>query len=374
MPITESSSSAAPSSIFSILSRRRDQVHSIEPPPHSAADTEAEAFQRHVADRFNGLAAADSGSLLSIPWLRSLLDAFLRCQEEFTAIMAGNAAVLRRTPVDRAAADYFDRSVKALDVCNAVRDGIELIRQWKKQLEIVLAALDGRRRTTGDAQFRRAKKALVDLALGMLDRKQSAATFATRNRSFGRHHDQKSPGVVHSRSLSWSVSRSWSAAKQLQALCNNLTPPRPNEMNGVSLSVFTMSHVLVFTMWALVAAIPCQDRGLQAHFHVPKQFPWAGAILSLRERILEESKRANACGLLREIREIERCSRRLNELVDSAELPLSEEREREVKERVEEVRNVSEGLKSELDPLESQVRQVFHCIVRSRTQGLVFIT
>lgn len=76
------------------------------------------------------------------------------------------------------------------------------------------------------------------------------------------------------------------------------------------------------------------------------------------------------CGLLREIEEIEKCTRHLNELVDSAEFPLSEEREREVRERVERVRNVCEGLKRELDPLECQVREVFHRIVKSRTQGL----
>lgn len=387
MPITEfrdssssSSSSSSPTnsgSIFSILSRRRDQVHSMEPPSHdAAAETELEAFQRHVADRFHDLAAADSDELLSIPWLRNLLDAFLCCQEEFKAIMFNNKASLSRAPMDRHVADYFERSVKALDVCNAIRDGIEQIRQWKKQLEIVLCALDNQR-SIGEGQFRRAKKALVDLAIGMLDEKQSNTTFAQRNRSFGRHNsprDQRSLG--HYRSLSWSVSRSWSAAKQLQAIGNNLTPPRPNEMaatNGLTLAVFTMNHVLLFVMWALVAAIPCQDRGLQAHFYVSKQFLWSGPILSLHERILEESKRRerrNTCGLLKEIHEIEKCSRHLNELADSAQFPLAEEREREVKQRIEQVRNVYEGLRSELDPLECQVREVFHRIVRSRTQGL----
>ncbi|KAG6408270.1 hypothetical protein SASPL_131275 [Salvia splendens] len=371
MPITEfhdaspSSQSSNSGSIFSILSRRRDQVHSTA---HGAAETEAEVFQRHVADRFHDLAAADSGSLLSIPWLRSLLDAFLCCQEEFKAIVFNNTASLSRPPIDRHVADYFERSVRALDVCNAIRDGVEQIRQWKKQLEIVLCALD-KQRSIGEGQFRRAKKALIDLAIGMLEDKQSNATFAQRNRSFGRQ--QRSLG--HFRSLSWSVSRSWSAAKQLQAIGNNLLPPRPNEANGLTLAVFTMNFVLLFVMWALVAAIPCQDRGLQAQFNVPKQFLWAGSILSLHERIVEESKRRdrrNVCGLLREIEEIEKCTRHLNELVDSAEFPLSEEREREVRQMVERVRNVCEGLKRVLDPLECQVREVFHRIVRSRTQGL----
>lgn len=382
MPITEfrdasSSSSASSGSIFSILSRRRDQVHSMESTHEASSnDTELEAFQRHVADRFQDLAAADSEELLSIPWLRKLLDAFLCCQEEFKMILFNNKSNMTKPPMERYVSDYFERSVKALDVCNAIRDGIEQIRQWRKQLEIVLCALDNQR-SIGEGQFRRAKKALVDLAIGMLDEKQSNTTFAQRNRSFGRNNvprEQRSLG--HFRSLSWSVSRSWSAAKQLQAISNNLAPPRPNEMvstNGLSLAVFTMNYVLLFVMWALVAAIPCQDRGLQTHFYVSKQFLWAGPILSLHERILEESKsreRRNACGLLREIHEMEKCARHLNELADCVQFPLTEEREREVKQRVEEVGIVYESVKSELDPLEYQVREVFHRIVRSRTEGL----
>lgn len=384
MPITEfrdASPSSPPSNsgFFSILSRRRDQVHSMESSPESGGhETEVEAFQRHVADRFHELAAADSDDLLSIPWLRKLLDAFLCCQEEFKMVLFNNKSDLGRPPLEKHVADYFERSVKALDVCNAIRDGIEQIRQWQKQLDIVLCALDNQR-STGEGQFRRAKKALVDLAIGMLDEKQSntSSTFAQRNRSFGRNNASREPKTIgHFRSLSWSVSRSWSAAKQLQAIGNNLAPPRAAETaatNGLNLAVFTMNHVLLFVMWALVAAIPCQDRGLQTNFSVSKQFVWAAPILTLHEKILEESKkreRRNSCGLLKEIHEIEKCSRHLNELADSVQFPLTEEREREVKQRVEEVRNVYEALRSELDPLEFQVREVFHRIVRSRTEGM----
>jgi hypothetical protein len=276
--------------------------------------------------------------------------------------------------MDRHIIEFFERSLKALDVCNAIRDGTEQIRQWEKQLDIVLSALDNQR-STGEWQFRRAKKALVDLAIAMLDEKEANTSVAHRNRSFGRQREQKSLG--HFRSLSWSVSRSWSAARQLQAISNNLVAPRANETvstSGLNVAVFTMSYVLLFVMWALVAAIPCQDRGLQtSHFSVTRQYLWADPILSLHERILEESKkrnRRNACGLLREIHDIEKCSRHMNELTDSIQFPLTEGKEREVKQRVKEVRMVYDAIKNELDPLERQVREVFHRIVRSRTEGL----
>ncbi|KAE8666589.1 putative Potassium transporter [Hibiscus syriacus] len=370
------------------------QVHAMESPNYVSASHEMESFQRQVADRFHDLSSVSSDELLSLPSVRKLLDVFLCCQEEFRVILFNNKAQLTKPPLDRLIADFYERGVKALDVCNAVRDGIEQIRQWQKLLEIVLCALGDSnvnnngsescfRRSLGEGQFRRAKKALIDLAIMILDEKDSGQALAYRNRSFGRNnhsssHSKDHPhrSLGHFRSLSWSVSRSWSAARQLQAIGNNLNVPRGNEVvatNGLAIPVYTMGSVLLFVMWALVAAIPCQDRGLQVHFYVPKQFPWAAPILSLHDRIMEESRkreRRSSCGLLREIYQVEKCSRLLGELADSVQFPLSEEKEVEVRQRVKELRNVCEAMKEGLEPLERQVREVFHRIVRSRTDGL----
>ncbi|PON76204.1 Protein BYPASS-related [Parasponia andersonii] len=349
-------------------------------------ELELEAFQRQVADRFLDLCSSSSAAaaavvgcedLLSVQWVRKLLDVFLCCQEEFRAILFNHRSMVLRPPLDRMVSDYYERSVKALDVCNAVRDGIEQIRQWQKLLEIVLVSLDGHR-SLGEGQFRRAKKALIDLAIGMLDEKDSNSTVAHRNRSFGRNNftrDHRQLG--HFRSLSWSVSRSWSAARQLQAIANNVAAPRANEVvatSGLAVAVFTINSVLLFVTWALVAAIPCQDRGLNVHFPiVPRNLPWAAPMTSLHERIAEESKRRdrrNACGLLKEIHQIEKCSRAMSELADSVQFPLTEDKEAEVRQRVQELSGVCEALKNGLDPLERQVREVFHRIVRSRTEGI----
>ncbi|XP_073136150.1 protein ROH1D-like [Henckelia pumila] len=367
-------SSSSSSFGFSILNRRRDQVHSVES-THEATvqETELEAFQRKVSERFQDLSDADSNDLLSIPWILKLLDSFICCQEEFRIIVFNNKGQLSTPPMDKLISDFFDRSVKALDVCNAIRDGIEQIRQWQKQLEIILCALD-KQRSIGEGQFRRAKKALVDLAIGMLDEKESNSALAHRNRSFGHSYMQREQrSVGHFRSLSWSVSRTWSAAKQLQAIGSNLVAPRANEVistNGLNVAVYTMNYVLLFVMWALVAAIPCQDRGLHT---VVRQYFRAIPILSLHERILEQSKkrdRRNACGLLKEIHEIEKCERNMNELTDSITFPLSEEKENEVRQRVQDLGVVYEAIKEGLDPLERQVREVFHRIVRGRAEGL----
>uniref|UniRef100_A0A7N0TAX0 Uncharacterized protein n=1 Tax=Kalanchoe fedtschenkoi TaxID=63787 RepID=A0A7N0TAX0_KALFE len=354
----------------SILSIRREQVHSMEGSGHD----EAELFQKNVNERFLELSSAGSDEVLSLSWIRKLLDVFLCCQEEFRVLLFNNKSQLSRSPTDRVVADFFERVVKALDVCNAIRDGVEQVKQWQKLVEIVLVAMGGQK-SLGEGQFRRAKKALIDLAIGMLDEKES--TIAHRNRSFGRNNAEKSHrSIGHFRSLSWSVSRSWSAAKQLQAIGSNLVAPRAAEIaasNGLVVAAYAMSSVLLFVMWTLVAAIPCQDRGLQVHFSIPRQFSWAGPILSLHEQILEESKkrdRKNACGLLREIHQIEKCGRHMSELVDSVHFPLTEEKEAEVRSGVAELAQVYEVLKDGLEPLEHQVREVFRRIVRNRTEGL----
>ncbi|KAK8579894.1 hypothetical protein V6N12_070197 [Hibiscus sabdariffa] len=347
-------------------------------------EVELESFQRQIADRFQELASVSSDELLSLPWLRKLLDVFLLCEDEFRAILVNNKAQVMKPPLDRLVADFYERSVKALDVCNAIRDGIDQIGQWQKLIEIVICALRNKR-NLGEGQFRRAKKALGELAFAMLEDKDSPHAFAARNRSFGRNNNSSSGSnskdqnrtLGHfSRSLSWNVSRNWSAAKHLQAIGSNLVAPRANELvatNGLAMLTYTMGSVLLFVMWALVAAIPCQDRGLQAQFYLPRQFSWAATILSLHDKIMEESKRKdrkNSCGLLMEIHLVEKCTQPLSELTATEQFPVSDDKERELRQRVEELGQAYDAFKDGLEPLEKKTREVFHRIIHSRTEGL----
>jgi hypothetical protein len=377
MPSTDNQGSSPLASFGrSIWSMRREQVHSMEANHEfSAHELELELFQKQVSDRFHDLSAVSADDLLSIPWIRKLLDVFLSCLEEFRVILANSKELVSKPPLDRLVAEFFERSVKALDICNATRDGIEKIRLWQKHLEIVLRAFESQQRAWGEAQFRRARKGLMDLALAMLDDKDSGSVFSHRNRSFGRHnatkdhhhrrhHSSGSGSGGHSRSLSWSVSRSWSAAKQLQSIATNLTAPRANEVaatNGVAVPVFTMSSLLMFVLWVLVAAIPCQDRGLNTHFSIPRQFSWGTPMYSLHERIVEVSRkreRRNCNGLLKEIYQVERCARHMTDMVDMVQFPLTEEQKLEVENGGQELALICEAFKNGLDPLERQVSQV----------------
>ena len=137
-----------------------------------------------------------------------------------------------------------------------------------------------------------------------------------------------------------------------------------------------MNCILLFVLWTLVAAIPCQDRGLNIHFSVPRQFSWSIPVTSIYERIMEESKkreRRNSNGLLKEIYRVEICTRHLTDLVDSAQFPLTEELEMEVEQDVKELMHVCEAFRVGLDPLERQVREAFRKIMTCRTEGLDYL-
>ncbi|KAG2560266.1 protein ROH1-like [Panicum virgatum] len=417
MPATDLQGSSAPShshsspfSSFgrSLLSLRRDTPASAAaavPPP--GVEPEMEEFHAHVAAHLADLRAAggEEEGFMSVAWIRRLLEVFLLCQEEFR-VLAAEARRRGALPAqaERLAAEFGERAVRALDVCNAARDGVDQARRWERLAGIAASALlappGGE---IHEGQLRRARKALADLAVLLIDDAAAAAgggcpgvaslLASHRNRSFGRARASPSRAAslassssssssspsAHFRSLSWSVSRTWSAARQLQAIGAGLAAPRGSEASGLAAPAYAMGCLLHLAAWALVAAVPCPDRGgaLQAN-HLPAAppraaFPWAPPLLALQERLAEEGKRKdrrNSCGLLREIHALEKCAQRLAEAIDAAPAPLAGEREAEVREAAAELATVCAAMKDGLDPLERQVREVFHRIVRSRMEGL----
>lgn len=382
MPSSDSRGSSIPFASFrrSILSIRSEQVHSLELSHDSnVQEIKQEMFQKLVSTRFQELSVASADEFLSIAWIQKLLDVFTSCQEEFRIVLSNSKELLLKSPQDKLLSDYFDRTIKALDICNAARDGVGKIRLWQKHLEIVASALDSRQNMIGEGQLRRIRKSLMDLALVMLEEKETGSVLSQRNRSFGRHnktkdHQRRPSG--HSRSLSWSVSQSWSASKQLQSIASHLVAPRGHEIaatNGIANLVFTMNFVLLFVLWVLVAAVPCQDRSLQIHFAIPKHFPWSNDLWLLHDRIMNEAKkpeRRNSNGLLKEIYKLEKCFHHLTDLIDSAQLPLTEDLMEEIKTSGEDLSAVCEVLKTGLNPLERLLKAVFRKIMSCRAEGL----
>ncbi|KAD4179379.1 hypothetical protein R6Q59_022939 [Mikania micrantha] len=390
MPSTSSSGKSFKAFRRSVLGFGGDQnqVHSedVNNESKSPQDRELDEFQNHVFNQFNSLSNSSADEFLSIDWMSKLLDAFVYCLEDFKHILLNNTENLSKPPLDRLLMEFYDRSIKALDICNAVRDGIERVRLWNKHLEIVSTASNSKQRNVlSEWQFRRARKALNDLAILMLDdHKDSGSVSSHRNRSFGRpnkgkdlNHQRKQG---HTRSLSWSVSNSWSASKQLQSMSNNLVPPRANDISvhfGLANCVFTMGFVLMFVFWNVVAAIPCQDRGL-FNFSIPRQFLWSTPLFLIHTRVLEESKkrdRKSSPGLLSEIYQMEKSINLVSDLIDSShQFPLTEEQQKEVKEGIQELSLVCNSFKNGLDTLDRQLRDVFRKIMGCRTEGLATLT
>ncbi|MED6119545.1 hypothetical protein PIB30_012735 [Stylosanthes scabra] len=132
-----------------------------------------------------------------------------------------------------------------------------------------------------------------------------------------------------------------------------------------------MNSVLLFVLLALVAAIPCQDRGLNIQFSVPRQFSWSSSVTSLYERIMEESRKCkNSNGLLKEINRIKRVTQRMTDLVDSVHFPLTGDQKVEAEVNLNELTLVCEALIEGLDPLERQVKEAFQKIMTCRIEML----
>ncbi|CBI34385.3 hypothetical protein VitviT2T_001705 [Vitis vinifera] len=363
------------------ISIRRNQIASMDG-NHEQDLEDLEIFQKHVADRFSDLLSASDATadasvdpLLSIAWLRKLLDVFLCCEAEFKALvfMGRDPSHIARPPLDRLIPELLERVVKALDVCNAVTHGVESVRHWHKLAEIAVTALE--QRPIGEGQVRRAKKALSSLVASMtVEDKESINSKATeRAWSFGRR-GSKDRIAGQFRSLSWTVSKSWSAAKQIQLMLGNIAAPRGAESTGLASPVFVMSIVLSFVTWTLVAAIPCQERsGLPTHFPIPRQLPWAQSIIGLQDRIGEDWKKKEkkgSAGLLEEMQKMEKLGQSLIEFADSFHFPAEPERVEEVAAQVTELAETCRKMEEGLGPLQQQIREVFHRMVRSRGEML----
>ncbi|KAL6848408.1 hypothetical protein ACP4OV_021702 [Aristida adscensionis] len=345
-----------------------------------------DALQAHVADRLaalSALAAQGGPGLLSLPFLSKLLDAVLSSDAAFRGVLAVApvAAALSRPPADRLAADLLDRTVKALDVLNAASLALASLRGAHRAALTAASCLLAP--ALHRAHFARARRAIARLFPD--DAKVASSSSAP------------SPCSRTMRALSFSVSKNWSAGRHVHAMAAHLAPPpqAPSAAAagagcGLGLALYTMSSVLVFAMWALVAAVPCQDRASAAinpPVAPPKQAQWAAPMASLQERIAEEWRRkdkkgsssgpATATGLLAEMQAVERAARDLNSLLeeiaeedddeDSVAI-VGEERAREVTDRAEELAAACRALEEGLAPLERQVRAVFHRVVASRAE------
>ncbi|CAD6248490.1 unnamed protein product [Miscanthus lutarioriparius] len=381
---------------FGMLSFRRSAtaVASFDP----AQDDELlalDALQSHVADRLKALSAhaTPSAPLLSLPFLSKLLDAVVSSDAAFRGVLALTpvAAALARPPADRLAADLLDRAVKTLDVLNAASLTLASLRAAHRAALAAASCLLAPSLHT--AHLARARRAIARLF--------PADDSASAKACGGSGGSVVSPSSRTMRARSFSVSKNWSAGRHMNAMAAHLAPPPQSSPAaaavgcGLGLALYTMSSVLVFATWALVGAVPCQDRASAASnppVAPPKQAQWAAPMSALQERIAEEWRRKEKKGLAPAPRPRRGSSRRcrpwsararelnsvLEEIAEEEEEEedeerrrqgiVGEERARDVTERAEELAAACRALEDGLAPLERQVRAVFHRVVACRAE------
>ncbi|CAN6921830.1 unnamed protein product [Brassica oleracea] len=366
-------------SFLSRISIRRNQIISMDV-NHEQELEELEYFQKHVSDRFSELISPSSPSdqILSIPWLQNLLDVFMSCETEFKGVLS-TVRISKSPSLERLLSEMLERILKALDICNAVVNGIDSVRQSRRLAEITVTAL--KQRPLCDGSVRRAKRALASLVVGLNDdvkvrnngsggsSNQQRTTF--RSWSFGQRSNVT---VVGGGGSSGHVSKNWSATKQIQGMVANLVLPRGAEASGPAMPVYIMSSVMALVMWVLVAAVPCQTSNvLVAPLQLPKHQSWASAAVNIQERVGEEMKRkekrfGGGGGLMEEMQRMEKIGLSLLEFTERFRFPAEETEEGEVAEKVEEMDEICRGMEVGLEDLQRQVREVFHGLVRSRLE------
>lgn len=374
-------------SFLSRISIRRNQIISMDV-NHEQELEDLDYFQKHVSERFSELispppdtteapSSQPSDPILSIPWLQNLLDVFTSCETEFKGVLLSTVQISRSPSLERVLTEMLDRILKALDICNAVVNGIDSVRQSRRLAEIAVTAL--KQRPLCDGSVRRAKRALASLVVGLngevKDRSNGSSSSNKRTTSRSWSFGQRSNvTVVGGGGSSGHVSKNWSATKQIQGMVANLVLPRGAEASGAAMPVYIMSSVMALVMWVLVAAVPCQTSNvLVAPLQLPKHQSWASAAVNIQEKVGEEMKRKEkrfGCGgggLMEEMQRMEKIGLSLLEFTERFRFP-AEEEEEEVAEKVEEMDEICRGMEVGLEDLQRQVREVFHRLVRSRLE------
>ena len=148
------------------------------------------------------------------------------------------------TQAERLVVEFGERAVKALDVCNAARDGVDQARRWERLAGIaacvLLAPAEGE---IHEGQLRRVRKVLADLSVLLID--DAAPTGSPRS----------SPATATAPSAARGR-----RPPALQAIMAGLAAPRGSEASGLAAPAYAMGCLLHLTAWALVAAVPFPDR------------------------------------------------------------------------------------------------------------------
>ncbi|KAK9103716.1 hypothetical protein Sjap_020970 [Stephania japonica] len=323
----------------SILSIRRNQVSSMESSQEQELQ-DLDLFQKRISDGFLQLSST-SPDLLSIDWLRKLLDVYLCCEAEFKAaiLLRRDPSHITKPPLDRQIPDLVDRAVKSLDICNAVTNGVESVQHWRKLAEIAVVAME--QKPLGEGQVKRARKALSNLVAAMGNEEGIGGDSG---------HGGKPGDAARRRRRRRGVE--WDGDDCLHhEYCNGVCDVGAGDGHS----------------------LPGQVRGGIAYSHSK-----AAALRRANDRIagsdfggVEEGEEGESRGLLEELQRLDKCSHGCIELMDSLVFPVEEDKAEEIRAKLGELGETCHKMEQGLDPFRRQLREVFHRMVRSRAEILL---
>eukprot|EP00249_Psilotum_nudum_P037171 c9768_g1_i1 orf=731-1909(+) len=338
-----------------------------------------ECFESNLAQRLTLLLPAEGTEFVSLACLRQAMVVLLATESDLRALLPETKSSLCLAQ-RRLISDFFDKTVKFLDICNDIREAIAEVGRWEGLLALVLDSLSG---NLIEAKLKRVGKILVGLKFAIDSEKE----------------DDPCPVQMQRRSLRWSSVhlteshepqrwRSWPGSattvsnptKQLQATASTLLAPKyPDDDTEevVAASVYALHVLSVFFLSTVMAAFPCQCRNSIVNLIHPRHFLWAPPFISLHDKALEEMRRRgkkSTNGILWELHQISSYVRQLLELIDTALLfksfPLPEIQQEEIRSTVKQLSQYIEELQRDLGPLDDQVCEFYRRLINNRREML----
>ncbi|KAG0611294.1 hypothetical protein M758_7G129600 [Ceratodon purpureus] len=306
-------------------------------------------FESKLVEKFDALKeAGEELGFLSIDWLLQALSVVLSTHANVEALIP-NLTFPLSSRDDKWVDEYLDDSAKLLDVCNVLKEGISELNEYQMLVQVAIRNLQGK--DGKDANYYRARNALQD-CMGVIKKKDT---------EYKQGHAK---------------SKLESCSSMLRTMGEKLVNPKAMEAvkgNGFLNAIYGAKVTTIFLCGLVVIALACKPKRPLVNLHVSSQCLWASSLLSLQQRVKEETdKRKNkgSIALLGELDNVDLLVRRLYEVVDKKlnekSVFFNTEEAEELRVLVQEFATGSENLGRGLAPLEECVNELFRLLIASR--------
>lgn len=307
-------------------------------------------FETKLVEKFDALKeAGEELGFLSIDWLLQALSVVLSTHSSVEALIPNLTFPLSNRD-DKWVDEYLDDSAKLLDVCNVLKEGISELEQYQMLVQVAIRNLQVKE-CGKDANFYRARNALHDCL----------AAIKMKDTEYKQGHAR---------------SKLESCSSMLRTMGEKLVNPKVMEAvkgNGFLNAIYGAKVTTIFLCGLVVIALACKPKRPLVNLHVSNQCLWASSLLSLQQRVKEETdKRKNkgSIALLRELDNVDVLVRRLYEVVDKKvnerSLFTNTQDSEQLSFLVEELACTSQNLGRGLAPLEECVNELFRLLIASR--------